>query len=66
MNYDVTLAGETRRVDVARHPDGGWWISVDGGPRRHVSGGALGAAEFQLRDGERVRNLGEDSMAVDL
>jgi biotin carboxyl carrier protein len=58
MKYDVTFAGETLRMDVSRHPEGGWWVSVDGQPRRHITGGALGAAEFQVRDGDRVRTLG--------
>lgn len=58
MNYDVTLADETVRVDVSRHPKGGWWVTVGDGPKRHITGGALGAAEFQLREGDRVRTLG--------
>ncbi|MCO4744567.1 MAG: biotin/lipoyl-binding protein [Proteobacteria bacterium] len=58
MKYDVTLADETVRIDVSRHPDGGWWVAVGDGPRRHIQGGAIGAAEFQIREGDRVRTLG--------
>lgn len=58
MKYEVSLAGETAAVDVSRHPEGGWWVSVDGGERRHIQGGSLGAAEFQIREGDRVRTLG--------
>lgn len=58
MNYDVTLAGETVRIDVSRHPEGGWWVTVGDGPKRHMMGGFLGAAEFQLREHDRVRTLG--------
>lgn len=58
MKYDVTLAGETRSIDVSRHPEGGWWVSVEGGSKRHITGGALGAGEFQIREGDKVRTLG--------
>ena len=58
MNYDVTMGGRTVRIDVSRHPEGGYRIRVDGGEVRHVHGSFLGAAEFQLREGQQVRTLG--------
>lgn len=58
MNYDVTMGGRTVRIDVSRHPEGGYRIRVDGGEVRHVHGAFLGAAEFQLREGQQVRTLG--------
>lgn len=50
MTYDVELDGTTVRVDVSSHPDGGWWVAIDDGPRAHWSGAQLGAAEWLFRE----------------
>jgi biotin carboxyl carrier protein len=48
MTYEVELDGHTALIDVAPHPDGGWWVSIDAAPRRHWTGRQLGAAEWIL------------------
>ena len=48
MTYEVEIGGRTAQVDVRAHPDGGWWVAVDGQPARHVTGRAVGAAEWKI------------------
>jgi acetyl/propionyl-CoA carboxylase alpha subunit len=58
MIYEVELAGRKAEVDVRPHPDGGWWISLDGGAPEHVTGRRLGAAEWWLQRGPSGHALG--------
>lgn len=58
MIYDVTVNETERRIDVKRHPEGGWWVSVDGGEARHITGGAVGRAEWRLIEGIESRTFG--------
>lgn len=46
MTYDVELDGHTARIEVSEHPEGGWWVAIDGGEKQHWSGRQLGAAEW--------------------
>lgn len=55
MTYEVELGGTKVTVSIRPHPDGGYRISVDGRPERHVQAGRLGAAEWWLADSERGR-----------
>lgn len=57
MIYEVQIEGRTVEIDV-QAVDGGWSISVDGGPRRTLSGRALGAAEWLLREDASGRSIG--------
>ena len=49
MNYDVTIAGETRSIQVERASDGGYRVSVDGAPARSVTAKAVGPAEWRVQ-----------------
>jgi len=55
VTYEVDVGGRKGKVSVRAHPEGGWLVSVDGGPERHVRGGRLGAAEWWLADEARGR-----------
>ena len=50
MNYEVDLPDGTRRIDVRPAGGGGWWVRVDDGPQRHVTGTKVGAAEWLLSE----------------
>jgi biotin carboxyl carrier protein len=50
MQYEVEIEGQKRVVTVRVAPTGGWLVSVDGGPERHVTGGRLGAAEWRFTE----------------
>lgn len=41
-------------VDVSAHPEGGWWVALDGAQPVHLRGGAVGAAEWWVDAGARA------------
>lgn len=49
--YEVQLGAHAAVVDVRLHPEGGWWVALDGADPVHLRGGAVGAAEWRL-DGD--------------
>ncbi len=57
MTYSVEIAGRSASIEVDRHPEGGWWVAVDGGERVHVQGHPLGAAEWFVSRGDRGRRV---------
>jgi len=70
MNYEVELDGHTALIDVSSHPDGGWWVSIDGGDKEHWTGRQLGAAEWLLQAPSAQHRVGVhvdgDRVAVQL
>ncbi len=70
MIYEVELDGHTARIDVSSHPEGGWWISIEDGPRQRWTGRQLGAAEWLLRAPDAEHRVGVhvdgDRVAVQL
>ncbi len=57
MIYEVTLGQRHGRVQVERHPEGGWWIRLDDGERMHVTGSRLGNAEWSLVQDGALRTV---------
>jgi biotin carboxyl carrier protein len=53
VTYEVELGGRKVAIAIRPHPEGGYQVSVDGGPERHVRAGQLGEAEWWLQDGGR-------------
>jgi biotin carboxyl carrier protein len=70
MTYEVELDGHVALIDVSRHPEGGWWVSIDGGDKQHWTGRQLGAAEWLLRAPSAEHRVGVhvagDRVAVQL
>lgn len=62
MKLDVTLAGRTRSVDVARVGDG-WRVSLDGAAPVEVRGSALDAVTWRLALGESPPHRVEVALA---
>ena len=57
VNYEVRIGERKAIVSVRPRPDGGYLVSIDGGPERVVRSGALGAAERWLHDDGPRRTL---------
>ncbi len=57
MTYDVEIGGRSASVSVREHPDGGWWVSIDGAPEARYRGGANGAGEWWLQDDASRRTV---------
>jgi biotin carboxyl carrier protein len=57
MNYDVTVGGRTRSVEVRRAGDA-WIVSIDGGPERTIGGGRVGTAEWRVEEDGAARTVG--------
>ncbi|MFT4624112.1 MAG: biotin carboxyl carrier protein [Myxococcota bacterium] len=55
MIYEVTVGETARLIDVQQADGGGWWVAVDGGERRKLSGAQVGAAEWLLAEGDRTQ-----------
>ena len=54
MTFDVTVGGRSVRVDVGPSRDGGYLVSIAGGPPRRIDAGRLGQAEWWVEeDGTR-------------
>jgi biotin carboxyl carrier protein len=53
LTYEVELGGRKVAISIRPHPEGGYQVSVDGGPERRVAAGRLGEAEWWLEDGGR-------------
>ena len=57
MTYEVEIGGRTASVSVREHPDGGWWVAIDGGDEVHTRGGPAGDGEFWLEDSRGRRRV---------
>jgi len=56
MKYAIELGGREATVEVQDHPDGGYWVAIDGAEARHVHAAPVGAAEWRVtRDGQSRR-----------
>jgi acetyl-CoA/propionyl-CoA carboxylase biotin carboxyl carrier protein len=53
VTYEVELGGRKAVISIRPHPEGGYQVSVDGGPERRVHAGQLGEAEWWLEDDGR-------------
>jgi biotin carboxyl carrier protein len=50
VTVDVTVGGRTLRVEVSSARDGGYVVSIAGGPARRIDAGRLGRAEWWLEE----------------
>jgi biotin carboxyl carrier protein len=54
VTFDVTVGGRSVQVDVGPSRDGGYLVSIAGGPPRRIDAGRLGDAEWWVEeDGAR-------------
>jgi biotin carboxyl carrier protein len=58
MEYLITIDDETKAVSIRRHHEEGWWIQVEDGPERHLTGTQLASSEWLLREGGRQGYVG--------
>ncbi|MEN0066708.1 MAG: biotin/lipoyl-containing protein [Myxococcota bacterium] len=57
MKYTIEIGGRTASVEVTDHPDGGYTLSIDEAPPRHVHADAVGAAEWRLTHDNQTRKV---------
>jgi len=66
MLYNVEIDKKTASIEVTDHPDGGWWVSIEGAEARHITGGPAGQLDWRLHcSDESVRfALSQQKMVV--
>jgi acetyl-CoA/propionyl-CoA carboxylase, biotin carboxylase, biotin carboxyl carrier protein len=57
VTYEIEIGGRAATVSVEADSDGGFRVSVDGGPKRRVRAGQLGAAAWWLEEAGARRTL---------